>query len=285
MHRELHLDSKTEVSSLVMLPYLASSPKNVDLNFPKRRLLPSTSLHRSSSTSDAHLIVLSSAGMPHPLSNVCADFLSSMHRSAPLCESLLSACIRLLIPKMISQQGDCQEVEALRTLLLQAERSLLYLLRGYMELCIYPPRPQPKPDVHSAFKADLFSPWTPDLHKDVSDNDSYVRGATSSLDIMGGPEESLSGIPVTLLDHFDGRDQLPLAWSCSEEFLLQMLQARDPAGEGLQNRLALRLLLYLLHWSPHSRPTPAQVLRHAYFVQDEHQSEDCHGDSNIAGWC
>ncbi|KAK9817610.1 hypothetical protein WJX74_001274 [Apatococcus lobatus] len=151
-------------------------------------------------------------------------------------------------------------------------QSLLYLLRGYMELCIYPPRPQPKHNSQhpskSGREADDFT------------HGSDIWGATP---IFGSDSLFHRGLLADLSD--DSHDQVPLAWNCSEDFLMELLQARDPAGHGLQSHLALRLLLSLLHWSPHSRPTPAQVLRHAYFVPSNDQSDLCHKDRSLAGWC
>ena len=80
-------------------------------------------------------------------------------------------------------------------------------------------------------------------------------------------------------------DQLPLAWSCSEESIMQLLRARDPSKCGVSDRLALRLLLQLLHWSPHSRPKPQQILLHAYFTQDKTDFSACHNIRDLSGWC
>ena len=164
-----------------------------------------------------------------------------------------------------------------REKILQAERSLLYLLRGYMELCIYPPRPHPKRYMRDSS--------THDPQTDAFAYLTHVWGATSPFDISDAVKQSPNGLPVELLDRPDDHEQLPLAWSCSEKVLMQMLHRRDPAGHGLQTRLALRLVLQLLHWSPHARPTPSQALLHAYFSQTEEQPQECHDDRNVAGWC
>ncbi len=57
-----------------------------------------------------------------------------------------------------------------------------------------------------------------------------------------------------------------MPWSCAEEALLSLIARRDPTGTGLEGPLALRLLQRLLAWDPAARPTAAQALEHAYFV-------------------
>jgi serine/threonine protein kinase len=79
---------------------------------------------------------------------------------------------------------------------------------------------------------------------------------------------------------------------------VQVLQQRDPVRRGLPSRLALRLLLRLLHWNPAARPSAADALRHAFFVVplDAQHNYTCPADQRPAdgggadgppleGWC
>ena len=154
---------------------------------------------------------------------------------------------------------------------MQEAQSVLYLLRGYMELCIYPPRP-----IHRSKEG------TPGNYTWQHATSASFAGTANPHDC--GPTHGDTP-EEPMVDGTGTEGQLPLSWSCSDESIMQRLQARDPSGRGLSDPLALRLLLQLLHWSPHSRPTPQQVLLHAFFQPNSSDIGLCHGDRNCQGWC
>lgn len=88
----------------------------------------------------------------------------------------------------------------------QEQREIAYWLRGVMELCIYPPKPSGPKSQSKKYKQDNVYPATED---------------------NGGMRT---------------QPNLPLAWSCSEEAILESLQNQDPSGQGIQDAIALRLL-------------------------------------------
>ena len=156
-------------------------------------------------------------------------------------------------------------------MIVQDAQSVLILLRGYMELCIYPPQP-------------TFARTKQNVQH--SDDDTGATLLTPSADNpAGSPHSVINECLGQTVDHDVAQEQLPLAWSCSEDSILQRLQARDPRGKGLPGRLALRLLFQLLHWSPHLRPTPQQTLLHAYFTMNESDIDRCHTFRYVEGWC
>ena len=144
-----------------------------------------------------------------------------------------------------------------------------------MELCIYPPRPaQHRESINSSkrpWQLLLNTSFAAVFHR-FSGSSRQRQADDVALPGAGADQESADG-------------QLPIAWSCSEESIMKLLKARDPQSKGLPNRLALRLLLQLLHWSPHSRPTPSQILLHAYFTKNATNLDYCQESKDAEGWC
>lgn len=85
---------------------------------------------------------------------------------------------------------------------LQEEREIAYWLRGVMQLCIYPPLPKHRSNT---------SHVSDELHRGTTDESGKAKYP-------------------------------PLAWSCSEEAILDTLRERDPSGKGLPGPMALRLV-------------------------------------------
>ncbi|MEW5311637.1 MAG: hypothetical protein WDW38_003335 [Sanguina aurantia] len=85
------------------------------------------------------------------------------------------------------------------------------------------------------------------------------------------------------------RDQLLLAWRCTESALMTLILAKDPTGHGLDSVLALRLLQRLLSWHPSARPSAQEALLHAYFTvtepgPDNGKAHAC-APHRQPGWC
>jgi len=141
----------------------------------------------------------------------------------------------------------------------EEERQRIYLLRGMMELCVYPPEPS-----------------SSRRHRGSSSGSLNAEQQQQQAGEAAGEEAEPAGPPVQ--------------WSCSEPALLHLLSSRDPTGRGLRSVAALRLLRSMLHWHPTERPTPAEALRHVAFAShgagDDALLRDCgrRGRSQI-GWC
>jgi hypothetical protein len=102
------------------------------------------------------------------------------------------------------------------------DRQLVYLLRGMMEMCLYPPQASCEPGEGWGGR------WT-------------LRAGQEG---DGGGRQ---GVPAEVLLHTrrkvqvpskerGRREQLPVAPGCTEDVLLQQLAARDPSQQGLQVR-------------------------------------------------
>lgn len=52
---------------------------------------------------------------------------------------------------------------------------------------------------------------------------------------------------------------------------MKYIANKDPTGQGLSSPIAFRLLLALLSWDEHSRPTAQEALNHAFFVVPLHR--------------
>jgi hypothetical protein len=153
------------------------------------------------------------------------------------------------------------------------ERQLLYLLRGLMELCVYPPA------------AAAARPGGGGRRRHAGDaaTASAAEGAGSAAD--AGAAAAAAGDDARGGSRGRAAQPLPLPWSCSEEALLLLVAGRDPMARGLEGPLALRLLQRLLAWDPRQRPSAAQALQHAYFTWQRppaQQRGDAHGARGAA---
>jgi serine/threonine protein kinase len=137
------------------------------------------------------------------------------------------------------------------------ERQLLYLLRGLMELCLYPPR---------------VTGSNPARRAAFTGSGGDTTSGTRSEAAVKGKIRGQPGSSTNSSSSSSSSASVPLPWSCSENSLLQLVASRDPTGRGLEGGLALRLLQRLLAWDPKQRPTAAQALQHAYFTTVRNQT-------------
>ena len=145
---------------------------------------------------------------------------------------------------------------------------LAYLLRGLMELCIYPPRPAPG-------KAGK------------QPQGSGQRPTTGHPSHGEHPQAEEEGEQTRSGDAGGSHDTTPVSAGCTDEAVMEVIRRRDPTHQGLPNQAAVRLLLLLLHWNPGQRPTAAEALRHAYFVLplQTNITPACSQNRSLAGWC
>lgn len=152
-------------------------------------------------------------------------------------------------------------------------KELAYVLRAFLELCIYPPAPmaalfpqgtniesnaadeKSSAEWGSSF-ATRFARWLGGLPRYVSN----LAGGKFRLSSSTGPDSKSRGD-----DSEKGRGGA-LAWQCSEESFLKQLRARDPlGGEAEIDIWGVRLLRRLLHWNPEERVSADEAMQHAFF--------------------
>ena len=149
---------------------------------------------------------------------------------------------------------------------LQADTVLAYLLRGLMDLCIYPPRPVPDKGGEQPHRS----------------RQGHTKGPPSH-----GKHPHAEGQHTQSDDSGWSHDTAPVSAGCTEEAVMEVIRKRDPTHQGLPNQAAVRLLLLLLHWNPAQRPTAAEAMRHAYFVLplQANVTPACTQNRSLAGWC
>ena len=129
----------------------------------------------------------------------------------------------------------------------EAERQKAYLMRGLMELCIYPPRHhrrcRPAPGSRSSLssvkiecngeEAGCSGNGGRFLRKHENDGEQGGGVSKGIGNVVSGPE---SGGSREDKAHAKGRqceEQWSLvSWSCSEESLMELIRSRDPTGGG-----------------------------------------------------
>ncbi|CAD7695660.1 unnamed protein product [Ostreobium quekettii] len=165
----------------------------------------------------------------------------------------------------------------------EAEKQHAYLLRGLMELCIYPPWNR-RPCWHSTTGENPGSVATNACEEGAMDcqAEQDSRGDNSKNEELHQPRDGHSRDEFA---HDEGRafwgtlrggdgataqkprceGETPIvSWSCSEDALLEIIKSRDPTGVGLPNKEALNLLMSMLDWRPNQRPTAAEALDSPY---------------------
>ncbi|KAK3255816.1 hypothetical protein CYMTET_35022 [Cymbomonas tetramitiformis] len=134
-------------------------------------------------------------------------------------------------------------------------KETIVLLRAMMEWCIYPP----KPERHAGSGPGGWSRSSKDRRGGPSSAGGSHRDRGPSAREGGGDGGARQS----------GQMHLPVSWECTDDAIQQLIRRRDPTQQGLGSIWGVRLVRWLLSWTPNARPTAQQVLQHAFFRQED----------------